>query len=213
MANVINESQLFKSISNDISSKGYSIHPFALPEYLCSLLSQQLARLPKESFDRAGIGRGKKHIINDVIRTDEVCWISNNNEAGSAWIRWTESLKLFLNRHLFLGLFSFESHFSHYAKGDFYKIHKDAFKGESNRVLSVIVYLNRNWSDDDGGELIIYDQSLPASSDIEHREITVIPNWGTIVIFLSEEFPHQVLAAERDRYSIAGWFRLHTSHN
>jgi SM-20-related protein len=28
---------------------------------------------------------------------------------------------------------------------------------------------------------------------------------------LSEDFPHGVLPAQRDRYSIAGWFRLNTS--
>ncbi len=158
MTHLSNESLLFKSISNDILSKGYSIHPNALPEHLTSLLLQQWIELPKEGFERAGIGRGKDHIIDDFIRTDEVCWITNNSEASCAWIKWTESLKVFLNKHLFLGLFSFESHFSHYAKGDFYKKHKDAFKGEGNRVLSVVVYLNKKWSDNDGGELVIYDK-------------------------------------------------------
>ena len=96
-------------------------------------------------------------------------------------------------------------------KGDFYKKHKDAFKGEGNRVLSVVVYLNQNWSRDDGGELVIYDQSLANSAIIEHNKITVTPSFGTIVVFLSEEFPHEVLPALRDRYAIAGWFRLNTS--
>ena len=39
----------------------------------------------------------------------------------------------------------------------------------------------------------------------------VTPSFGTIVVFLSEEFPHEVLPAKRDRYSIAGWFRLNSS--
>lgn len=46
-----------------------------------------------------------------------------------------------LNRHLLLGLFSFESHFTHYRAGDFYKQHQDAFKGQANRILSLVVYL------------------------------------------------------------------------
>lgn len=210
VTHIRNESQLFKSISNDICSKGYSIHPYALPEHLSSLLLQQFTELPKENFERAGIGRGKNHIINDLIRTDEVCWITNNSEAGCAWIKWTQSLQVFLNKHLFLGLFSFESHFAHYAKGDFYKKHKDAFKGEDNRVLSVVVYLNKNWAGDDGGELVIYDESFSTSLHIDHRKITVMPNLGTVVVFLSEEFPHEVLSAKRNRYSIAGWFRLNS---
>ena len=86
--------------------------------------------------------------------------ITNNSEAGSAWVTRAESLQRFLNKRLFLGLFSFESHFAHYNKGDFYKKHKDAFKGEGNRVLSVVVYLNQQWSSEDGGELVIYNNQL-----------------------------------------------------
>lgn len=29
-----------------------------------------------------------------------------------------------------------------------------------------------------------------------------------MVVFLSEKFPHEVLKANRKRYSIAGWFRV-----
>jgi len=205
------DKSLFESISNDIVEKGYSIHPNALPENLTRLLLQHIIELPDENFKRAGIGRAKDHIINDFVRTDEISWITSNSEAGCSWIKWSESLQAYLNRRLFLGLFSFESHFSHYAKGDFYKKHKDAFKGEGNRVLSIVVYLNQHWSASDGGELVIYDEKTAASSVVDHRRITVTPNLGTIVVFLSEEFPHEVLPARQDRYSIAGWFRLNNS--
>jgi len=202
---------LFELIANDVIDKGHSIRPYALPENLTSLLLQHITELPKENFKRAGIGRAKEHTINDFIRTDEICWITGNSHAGNAWIKWAGALQNYLNKRLFLGLFSFESHFSHYAKGDFYKKHKDAFRGEDNRVLSVVVYLNPNWSADDGGELVIYPAHSSSSIIVEHSKITVTPNFGTIVVFLSEEFPHEVLPALRDRYAIAGWFRLNTS--
>lgn len=205
------DSSLFESISNDIVDKGYSIRPYALPENLTTLLFTHITELSDEKFKRAGIGRANDHTINDFIRTDEICWITGNSEAGSEWIKWTNSLQTYLNRRLFLGLFSFESHFAHYAKGDFYKKHKDAFKGEGNRVLSVVVYLNQNWSTDDGGELVIYDKQSSTSAIIDNSKITVTPSFGTIVVFLSEDFPHEVLPAKRDRYSIAGWFRLNNS--
>jgi SM-20-related protein len=105
---------------------------------------------------------------------------------------------------MFLGLFSFESHFAHYAKGDFYKKHQDSFKGEANRVLSIVVYLNKEWLADDGGELLIYQK------DINQNPKKVVPSYGTVVAFLSEEFPHEVLPAKRDRFSIAGWYRVNT---
>ncbi|GHE77583.1 2OG-Fe(II) oxygenase [Thalassotalea profundi] len=209
--NSSDDTLLFDSISNDIVEKGYSIRPYALPEKLAGLLLQQINELSDEKFKRAGVGRANDHIINDFIRMDEICWITGNSEAGSEWIKWAESLQKHLNRHLFLGLFSFESHYAHYAKGDFYKTHKDAFKGEGNRVLSLVVYLNQNWSPDDGGELVIYDKQSTSSSVIDNSKVTVTPSFGTIVTFLSEDFPHEVLPAKRDRYSIAGWFRLNNS--
>lgn len=204
-------SSLFESISNDIMDKGYSIRPYALPESLTTLLLQHITELPPHNFKQAGIGRAQDHTLNTFIRTDAICWLTDNSQASSAWVSWAESLQVFLNRRLFLGLFSFESHFAHYAKGDFYKKHKDAFKGEGNRVLSVVVYLNKHWNPTDGGELVIYNNQLPDSSLIDNTKTTVIPGFGTIVVFLSEEFPHEVLPAKRDRYSIAGWFRLNTS--
>lgn len=213
---------LFKSISHDIGDKGYSIQRNALPAYLSSLLSQHITILPKENFKRARVGRGDDLTLNDFVRTDEISWITNDSEASNAWIEWTSSLQLYLNRHLFLGLFSFESHFSHYSEGSFYKRHKDAFKGEGNRVLSVVVYLNENWLDDDGGELVIYNNRLAATvtsnnctmvdgnTIMQEHKITVKPSFGSVVVFLSEKFPHEVLPAKRDRYAIAGWYHLNT---
>jgi len=39
----------------------------------------------------------------------------------------------------------------------------------------------------------------------------VTPSYGTLVTFLSEEMPHEVLVSKRDRYAIAGWFRVNAS--
>ena len=211
MAPSIDNSMLFDSITNDIVDKGYSISHYALPKELTILLLQHITTLPKGNYKRAGIGRAEEHAISDFIRTDEISWITSNSKATCAWIKWTTSLQNYLNRRLFLGLFSFESHFSHYTKGDFYKKHKDAFKGQDNRVVSVVVYLNKNWSVADGGELVIYENKLSTASVADHSIATVTPSLGTIVVFLSEEFPHEVLPSESDRYSIAGWFRLNNS--
>lgn len=37
------------------------------------------------------------------------------------------------------------------------------------------------------------------------------PRAGTLVVFLSEDMPHEVLETQRERYSIAGWFRVNGS--
>ena len=49
-------------------------------------------------------------------------------------------------------------------------------------------------------ELIIYDDNDNIIQEVE-------PKIGTMVIFLSEKFPHEVLKTNKNRYAIAGWFK------
>lgn len=203
--NSTTDESIFALIANDIEQQGYSIRHGALPNDLAlSLLSYQQT-MAAEKFKSAGIGRGDEYLENEFVRTDEICWITGATEPGQQWLNWSSGLQTFLNRRLFLGLFSFESHFAHYKVGDYYKRHYDAFRGEANRVLSVVVYFNSGWTNTDGGELVLY------KNDCDREGIKVTPLLGTVVTFLSEEFPHEVLAANRDRFSIAGWFRVNTS--
>ena len=201
----INDDLLFSTMAEDLNKTGYSIMPNALPIALTETLFAHQQLMESDKFKDAGIGRGNSYLKNEFVRTDEISWITGETNAGKEWLQWVFSLQSYLNRRLFLGLFSFESHFAHYGPGDYYKRHYDAFKGESNRILSLVVYFNDNWLPDDGGELVLY------KSAHDKQGINVIPLMGTIVAFLSEEFPHEVLAANRDRYSIAGWFRVNTS--
>ncbi len=200
-----NDETLFGLIAQDLENQGYSIRHGALPEGLAMSLFEHQQDLASEAFKKAGIGRGENYLENEFVRTDEICWINGDAEAGKNWLDWTANLQSFLNRRLFLGLFSFESHFAHYRPGDYYKRHYDAFRGEANRVLSVVAYFNSDWTVADGGELVLY------KDDHDKQGVKVMPLFGTLVTFLSEEFPHEVLAAKRDRHSIAGWFRVNTS--
>lgn len=194
---------LFEGIAEDLYQRGYSIIPNALPAAVVT----RLAVYAQEAidFDPAGIGRAQQFHQNEFVRTDEICWIQGTAAVTTAWLNWMDCLKMYLNKRLYLGLFSYESHFAHYPPGSFYKRHLDAFSGESNRVLSTVLYLNSDWGKDDGGELVMY---LPGEQE---DSVRVTPLAGTLVIFLSEEFPHEVLPAHRDRFSIAGWFRVNNS--
>ena len=195
-------------IASDLIQKGYSLVPNGLPQALAEDLLAALKSMPANTFEPAGIGRAQSHEQNLRIRRDEICWIDGHTPAGQAWLAWANALQTYLNRTLFLGLFSFESHFAHYPPGAFYKRHVDAFKGQANRVLSLVVYLNKNWRAANGGQLVIYPDTQPAAAE---PLATVTPEFATVVAFLSEDFPHEVLPANCDRYSIAGWFRVNTS--
>jgi SM-20-related protein len=201
----VDNHSLFEKIADDILEKGYSVNPNGLSIELADALLCHINHLPDNYFDQAGIGRKADYVHNEFVRTDEICWINGETEVGKSWLAWADEFQKSLNRRLFLGLFSFESHFAHYAPGDFYKKHKDAFKGDANRVISLVVYLNSGWLPDDNGELVMYlDEGC-------QKSVKITPAYGTVVAFLSEEFLHEVLPANRHRYSIAGWFRVNTS--
>jgi|SRR6056300_314678 len=190
----------------DLVLKGYTVQPSSLPPALLVGLQEQVYSLSSDDFEHAGIGRARDYHRNQFVRSDDVCWMTGESEVGAAWLDWCEQLRLELNRQLFLGLFSFESHYAWYRAGAYYKRHYDAFRGQTNRVLSLVSYLNSDWALDDGGELILYE------SDADKEGLRVTPLAGTTVLFLSERFPHEVLPAKRDRYSIAGWFRVNSSN-
>lgn len=195
------QSPIFDNIVNDLRHSGYSIQKNALPAELSQALAVEVRSLPESHFQTAGVGRHSQHQINRQVRRDKIQWLDDTTPAQAAWLAWMTELKGHLNQHLYLGLDFYESHYAYYARGAFYQRHVDAFQGKSNRVLSTVTYLNEQWDDSDGGQLRLYE------SESDTRGIEVIPSIGTLVIFMSEEFPHEVMPANQERYSIAGWFR------
>ncbi|MBD1584627.1 2OG-Fe(II) oxygenase [Pseudoalteromonas sp. S16_S37] len=197
---------LFEQIALDLQVHGVSIQSLEANEPILLALTERLEHLSQKDFYKAGIGRQEDHIKNEQVRRDKIHWLDNKDPKEALFLSYMQDLKSYLNRRLFLGLFSYECHFAQYEPGAFYKKHLDAFKGETNRILSTVLYLNPNWQNTDGGELAIYDPQ-------NHEQVLqiVTPNYGTLVTFLSDEFPHEVLAAKKTRYSIAGWFRVNTS--
>jgi SM-20-related protein len=110
-----------------------------------------------------------------------------------------------INCSLYLGLKEYEGHFALYPEGAVYQKHIDQFKtgpGNQERLISVIFYLNEDWGDDQGGELVLYNP-------YDHQKIleTITPKLGRLACFLTENLPHEVLMATRPRYSLTGWLR------
>lgn len=205
------DSALFDEIAHSLEQVGYVVVPNALPGSLTDRLFADFKSLRAADLKPAGIGRKGDFQHNPFVRRDRICWLRGESAASAEFLAWAERLREALNRRLFLGLFDYECHYATYPVGAFYKKHLDAFKGQSNRRLSTVLYLNPQWQASDGGELVLYpssDTGLPNES--EPLQI-IVPEYGTLVIFLSEEFPHEVLPAHRPRNSIAGWFRVNAS--
>lgn len=198
-----------EAVASALRHPGYVVVPDALPG---PVLDGLLAEFDRDGpdFAPAGIGRDDDRRRVDRVRRDRIRWLDPDRPATDWYFRWIESLRLGLNRSLFLGLFDYECHLAWYPPGAYYRTHLDAFRGQDNRKVSTVVYLNPEWRPVDGGELVIYEPGPEPASDPVVARI-VRPDRGVLVLFLSEEFPHEVLAAAADRYSLTGWFRVNAS--
>ena len=195
------------TIVESVATQGFAIcHEFLPMGDTQALL--QLARHDQreDQLARAGIGRGKDFHANRFVRQDRIRWLSAERPIENLFLDPMDGLRQALNRSLFMGLFDYEAHLAVYPEGAFYKKHLDAFKGSTNRRLSTVLYLNPDWQPGDGGELRCYDPK-----DDTQVLFDLAPQAGTLLVFESERFWHEVLPTRRPRYSIAGWFRVNGS--
>ncbi len=192
-------------IVEDLYKQGWSIQPHYFdPGLIWSLAAEARQLYQSKQMTRAGIGRGTLLQQNSAIRRDAIHWLQHDSAAQQQYQHLMEILRQTLNRNLFLGLFELEAHYAVYDAGAFYKKHIDSFKGAANRVVTIVTYLNNDWPDEAGGELVIY---VPEGDAVIQ---TVQPRAGTLVVFLSEKIPHEVKITHQQRLSIAGWFRLNS---
>ncbi|MCW8334114.1 2OG-Fe(II) oxygenase [Vibrio paucivorans] len=169
------------------------------------LTAQQVAELRDcipENWKKARIGRSDEAVREATRRSDKIQWLSPTmGEPVQTFLSKMEAIRLEANRHFFLGLFEYEAHFAKYEQGDFYEKHLDCFQGNENRRLTTVFYMNESWQKEDAGELVVYD--------LDDNQIARIPpKSGRLFVFFSEQFPHEVLPTNAERFSIAGWFRI-----
>ena len=193
------QESLFNAVVDDLVEHSYSIQINKAPIEICKKLLEQAVN-NNNLFKAASVGRNNLQIEDKTIRSDKTKWITGQSQTEKDWLSWCEDLKNHLNRSLYLGLNNFECHFSIYEPGDFYQKHVDAFKGKSNRKVSMVLYLNENWQPEHEGQLVMYPEGKPA--------LKLDPTFASFVVFLSEDIPHEVLASQHDRYAIACWFRI-----
>jgi SM-20-related protein len=139
-----------------------------------------------------------------TLRGDDTLWLDNPacGTAAGDFLCVLDTLRIDLNRRLMLGMESIEAHYALYPTGAGYLRHRDRFRNNDSRVLSLVCYLNPDWPEDAGGALRLH---LP------NGVIDIAPRLGTTVLFLSDEIEHEVLPATRPRLSIAAWF-LRSAH-
>lgn len=186
---------------DNLVEHGWSQHQLFLPADLTlALAAECLALRNVDALKWASVGRGKQQTRQASIRGDQIRWLkAGQSLACDRYLQIMDNLRLLLNRHLFLGLDEYESHFAFYAPGASYMKHLDRFRDDDCRTISAVIYLNEDWLPEQGGALRLHPEG-ECTEDIT-------PLACRLVLFLSADMQHEVLPATRDRMSLAGWFR------
>ena len=188
-------------IDAELKVDGISVRDQFLPAWQVRALADcARVRRARGDFGAARIGSGRSLQRREDIRGDSICWITPPLwPAEQALLEQLEQLRFELNREAGLGLFELELHYAWYPPGTGYARHIDQPQGREQRRVSLIMYLNEDWTPAAGGELRIFGEAD------SHRDIE--PLAGRLVCFLTQGREHAVLPTQRDRLSISGWFR------
>lgn len=155
-------------------------------------------------FHEASIGREGGAARHGEIRGDSIFWLDAHSKkfATQRFVAWAAVLRHQLNHHFFLSLKSEEFHFARYPVGEAYRKHLDQHHARLERKISLVLYLNPQWTNDDGGELCLYS---PDNNMLEVNRI--VPHAARLVLFRSDIIPHEVLPSRQIRWTLSGWFR------
>lgn len=177
------------------------VAPMFLNQDLSMGLQQNILQLQKdEMMTAAGIGNEKERDAHQKMRGDKIYWMDKNrpNIYEQEFLQLVEDFIGHLNSTCYTGINAYEFHYAVYEEGSFYKRHRDQFKNDSNRKYSLINYLNENWLEEDGGQLMVY---------LNEAVQKILPQSQTAVFFKSDEMEHEVSKANRRRMSITGWLK------
>ncbi|MBY0385254.1 2OG-Fe(II) oxygenase [bacterium] len=193
-------------LAQDLTLKGWHLSPDLIPKDICEELLEQLIvyQQSTDSFSKAQIGQGADKKSRSEIRGDFIRWLEpaqpELNE--KKFFSWFETFQQNLKQKLLLSLNEFELHYAFYPPHTNYEKHIDVFQQNSSRILSFVLYLNKDWQPSDGGELILFKEKNP-----DEEEVRISPHFGHLVVFLSSKIYHQVNFTNRERLSVTGWLK------
>jgi SM-20-related protein len=191
----------FDTLIDSYLNNKIGIDAFFLNENLSNGLQENILQLQRdEMMTDAGIGNDDIKDAQQKMRGDQIYWMdkSHDNIFEQEFLQLAEDLIDHLNSTCYTGINSYEFHYAVYEEGSFYKRHKDQFKNDNDRKYSLINYLNADWLEEDGGQLLIYQNQTTQK---------ILPQSQTAVFFKSNEMEHEVTKANRRRMSISGWLK------
>ncbi|MEO7982591.1 MAG: 2OG-Fe(II) oxygenase [Bacteroidota bacterium] len=191
----------FDTLIDSYLENNVGIDPGFLTERLSAGLRQNIQQLQEDDMmNSAGIGNDLLKDADQKMRGDQIYWMDKKNPNGyeQEFLQLAEEFIRHLNSTCYTGITGYEFHYAVYEEGSFYKRHKDQFKNDNSRKFSLINYLNTDWLEENGGQLLVYQDEVPH---------TIQPHSQTAVFFKSNEMEHEVTRTNRSRMSITGWLK------
>lgn len=199
------DTDAMERLASAVADPGYGV----FPNFLTDGIQQDLVQLMNDkvaadALVRAGVGTGQELQVRSEIRSDSIIWLDPEDSAPavSNWIDAMNLLTEYFRSQLFLPVWTYEGHLARYPAAGFYKAHLDRHAKTFTRQISIIVYLNKDWQESDGGQLRLYTD---VEKGVKGDFIDVLPQAGTVVIFRSADFWHEVMPSTRERLSLTGW--------
>lgn len=188
-----------EQLSDQLFEKGFGVWDNFIPSSLVSDLNKLAQQLYQNNcFKKAGVGASYMNTIDKSVRGDHIYWIDQHSDqpAIQDFVLQLNDLLNYLNHRCYAGVRDFEMHFAIYPVGTHYQKHIDQLQINGQRMFSVICYLNEDWVPTDGGCLRLY---------LENESLTIEPVGGRLVIFKSDQIPHEVLTTNSERVALTGW--------
>ena len=197
------ENDQFESLIQGLIDDDYGYcNDFILPSTVTGLRANLQDLNASGDMKPAGFGNNSNLQKDTKMRGDKINWIADEsiNQFEVIYLKKIEMFIAHLNKTCFTSIKSFESHYANYEKKSFYKRHIDQFKNENGRQYSIVLYLNQDWQQKDGGMLSLYPD--------QQEQIDIAPLGGRLVFFRSDQMEHEVHASfTRERKSIACWLK------
>lgn len=190
----------YEKLIEGLLDRGFgSVDHWLSSEELDGLRKSLLMHYNQENFHLAGVGNKEALQTEKKIRTDHIYWLdhSTTNPFEQQFLHKINDFVAYLNRTCFAGIASCELHYAVYQKGSYYKKHIDRFRNDDRRKFSIVFYLSENWSEGDGGELLLYTADT----------VTKIEPIPGRMVFFDSELPHEVLTSHILRLSLTGWMK------
>jgi SM-20-related protein len=194
--------EIFNTLINSYIDDKVGIAENFLSNTLAANLKENLTALYAANLLlSAGTGSGNQPIHNLLVRNDRIYWLdrAHNDPFENDFFELMDRFVSHLNNTCYTGITGYEFHYTMYEEGSFYKKHIDQFRNNDSRQYSMIMYLNADWQEADGGELCIYHQEALQK---------IAPLNGKSVFFKSSELAHEVLCTNKPRLSITGWLKI-----